>query len=152
MVSLSCRSRKVMNQCFDLCGLSCSSEIKTSLTISDTCTLSSPSCSSSRTLQAALHDAKEHRFCGCHKPASHLPVLAAALRQAGLLQLCLARRGPGQDSTVQGEMLSCPVPSRSLRSNPGSLQASDLQVLRVPAAGRCGDMGNSCPSPQERGR
>lgn len=52
-----------MNQCFDLRGLSCSSEeIKTSLTISDTCTLSSPSRSSSGTLQAALHDTKEHQL------------------------------------------------------------------------------------------
>lgn len=110
MVSLSCRNRKVTNQCFDLCGLSCSGEeIKTRLTISDTCTLSFPSRSFSGTFQAALHDTKEHQFCGCHKHRSRLSqqprgsgAPPAALSTAG------ARTGPSRAGI--DAVLSRPTP------------------------------------------
>lgn len=97
-----------MNQCFDLCGLSRSSEeIKTSLTISDTCTPSSPSRSFSSTARAASRGTQEHQFCGCHKPRSHL---AAAPGAVGLLRPRWAQRGPGQDCPAGGSVLSCPIP------------------------------------------
>lgn len=73
MVSLSCRSRKVMNHCFDLCGFSCGSEeIKTSLTVSDTCVLSSLSCSFPDSPTGSPMPCRGALASCCPKPSSPL--------------------------------------------------------------------------------
>lgn len=121
-----------MNCCSDLSGLSCSGkEIKTSLTISETCTPPSPPRSPSGTLAAGFCNTKEHQFGGGHRPATSpwcspqpwgTGAPPAALGTVGA-RICLLSGGRCRR-----------VPSRSLRSSRSSLQDSDLQVLRVPRA------------------
>lgn len=99
-----------MNQCFDLCGLSCSSEeIKTSLTISDTRFLPTPPPAPYMALKnMALVDATDPRH-----------VSAGQWGSSGRPQ-----HSEGWDRTLPCRDRLCPDPSRSLGSSPSSRQAS----------------------------